>query len=254
MWSPGPIPPPQNADMNYGIFETFGSVMDLASFLLGLGVLGATAFIAWKQFRVMEEQEALINEQNEASKRMEKMTARQGEIMEAQHRIEEQLRSHRAKFSLSISGQRQLPGVGTSVQLFIENTGTKGADGVHWTLLIPIPAPSVRFLDNTGTSIGMRRVLVDNEQYHRIDNFVPDKIFPYIGTQIATIRIPQDMDYLPLLWRIVCDDGISPDVPSGYGRSELIRLPNKDIGLLHPLAYGDNSPVDNLQPDTRKPQ
>lgn len=72
----------------------FGTLTDLIGIGVGLLVLCMTGWIAFRQFRIMNKQTKLIEEQNEASSRIERLTVeqaaiakRQGEIAEIQHRL-----------------------------------------------------------------------------------------------------------------------------------------------------------------------
>jgi hypothetical protein len=64
-----------------------GSLTDLLGLIVGCVVLGLTVWIARRQFQIMNRQTTMMVEQSEASKRMEAITKRQGEIAELQHEV-----------------------------------------------------------------------------------------------------------------------------------------------------------------------
>jgi hypothetical protein len=219
-------------DADWGTFwQIFGAIGALALSAMALVV---AVLIAWRQFRIMDDQGKVIEDQLELLRGHGKLLTRiegiedeqrlvlkrQGEIAERQREImEEQLAKkavlevrylfHRVYAEVAAPAQKRV-----QLQLGIYNSGTRSPhEGLYWKVLIPKQLGDASSLvwDELETKQGEAEDEY-KEPCYCYENVLKDPVFPKRTTIIGTLDIPWLVLEAPYMitWSIIAEDGAFP--------------------------------------------
>lgn len=237
----------------------FGTLTDLIGICVGLLVLCMTLWIARRQFRIMNKQTSLIEEQkaiavrqtammeeqNEASKRIERLTEeqaaiakRQGEILESQHKLAEQQRARVPKPRVFATGGISRREETSEIGLYIYNAGTRTLRDFYWTIYIPGVDSHLVLVADTDESENESAILygageVDQEtenlwRVHR--GYWEGPIHPGDSWLLGSVMVTNNFTKhrMILRWSINTDAGHFPNEgEEGLVGTENVRWPNE---------------------------
>jgi hypothetical protein len=162
-----------------------------------------------------------------------KLTKRQGEIAEAQHRFFQDETSKTTDLRVIVEGMTNTmtsdASVPTTVRFAVHNGGNKSADGFYWELLIPAAlSHMIGFFDEDGAVLQSKwSHLSETEHYRKIDGHYTHKLWGYTGVEVARIRFDGKIDVLQeffVKWRIRGEGGMVPPLGSGLAFIKLKRV------------------------------
>lgn len=230
-----------------------GSVTDIASLCLGVIVLIATGYIAWKQFKLIAEQGkiidkqlammeeqvsiskriedisvkqsqivdrqlAMMGEQVSISKRIEDVSTKQAQIATTQHQIMQEQMNRRASLEMFLL-PLEITTDFTRYTLAIRNNGNKTATGIFWHIFVPsdrMDDIAIEFSRLTSPE-GAR---VNDIVYRYFKNYNDNPVFPTRSVTYGTLvhkHPPQNPRSIEMLWKLVAEDGQFPSAQE-YGK------------------------------------
>jgi hypothetical protein len=169
----------------------------------------ATLIISAITLGIVVFQTYLIVRQTVLAQEQTRLSQRQLEIVEKQ----DQLLARRAQLTLRA---QKLKAEGDRIwySIVAENVGQRGARGYHWTVLVPPIGGSLVGLGWTAAESG-DPVTIDGTVFTSHRGYIDLPLFPGLRQEIFKVQIrrrdPGEKIEVPLLWRIVTEDGMFPE-------------------------------------------
>jgi len=180
-----------------------GSVTDLLGLALNLLVLSITVWVAWRQFRIMNRQTAM---------------------METQDRIIKTQLLRRGVLRIAL-GPSSEPSAGYAVRhrVKVVNGGDKTVANYYWEVLC-----TQALLDQS--NISLERGIVEHESatlegvtYRTVQRHADFPVYPNIEYDLGFIEVrsplPEGVE-ARILWRLHCEDGSFPE-DANYGTIDI---------------------------------